>query len=53
VITAKNGSTTERVIDQYGKDDAQGKSRTVIVFQQPAGVKGTRFLTVESAAGND
>jgi outer membrane lipoprotein-sorting protein len=53
VITAKNGSTTERVIDQYGKDDAQGKSRTVIVFQQPAGVKGTRFLTMENATGDD
>jgi hypothetical protein len=53
VITAKNGSTTERVIDQYGKDDAQGKSRTVIVFQQPAGVKGTRFLTMENAAGSN
>jgi hypothetical protein len=53
VITAKNGSTTERVIDQYGKDDAQGKSRTVIVFQQPAGVKGTRFLTLENAGGDD
>jgi outer membrane lipoprotein-sorting protein len=53
VITAKNGSTTERVIDQYGKDDAQGKSRTVIVFQQPASVKGTRFLTLENASGDD
>jgi hypothetical protein len=52
VITAKNGSTTERVIDQYGKDDAQGKSRTVIVFQQPASVRGTRFLTMESARGS-
>jgi hypothetical protein len=53
VITAKNGSTTERVIDQYGKDSAQGKSRTVIVFQQPASVRGTRFLTMENTAGND
>jgi outer membrane lipoprotein-sorting protein len=53
VITAKNGSTTERVIDQYGKDDAQGKSRTVIVFQQPASVRGTRFLTLENATGDD
>jgi outer membrane lipoprotein-sorting protein len=58
VITAKNGSTTERIIDQYGKplktaDDAQGKSRTVIVFQQPASVRGTRFLTMENTAGDD
>jgi outer membrane lipoprotein-sorting protein len=53
VISAKNGSTTERVIDQYGKDDAEGKSRAVIVFQQPAGVKGTRFLTMEKTAGDN
>jgi hypothetical protein len=58
VITAKNGSTTERVIDQYSKplktaDDAQGKSRTVIVFQQPASVRGTRFLTMENTSGDD
>jgi outer membrane lipoprotein-sorting protein len=53
VITAKNGSTTERVIDQYGKDDAQGRNRTVIVFQQPASVRGTRFLTMENASGDN
>jgi outer membrane lipoprotein-sorting protein len=51
VITAKNGSTSERVIDQYSKDDAQGNSRIVIVFQQPASVRGTRFLTIEKAGG--
>jgi outer membrane lipoprotein-sorting protein len=53
VITAKNGSTTERVIDQYSKDNTQGKSRTVIVFQSPAGVAGTRFLTMENAGGKN
>ncbi|GAB6392768.1 MAG: outer membrane lipoprotein-sorting protein [Treponematales bacterium] len=51
VITAKNGTTTERVIDQYAKDDAKGNARTVIVFQSPATVKGTRFLTMDNAAG--
>jgi outer membrane lipoprotein-sorting protein len=51
VITAKNGSTTERVIDQYSKDDAQGNERMMIVFQNPASVKGTRFLTIDKAAG--
>jgi len=53
VITAKNGGTMERVIDQYAKDDAKGKSRAVIVFQSPATVKGTRFLTMENAMGDD
>ncbi|GHU61456.1 hypothetical protein FACS189445_3470 [Spirochaetia bacterium] len=52
VITAKNGSTTERVIDQYAKDDAQGNERMVIVFQSPATVKGTRFLTIDKSAGD-
>ena len=51
VITAKNGSTTERIIDQYAKDDAAGRARSVIVFQSPATVRGTRFLTMDNAAG--
>lgn len=49
VIRARNGNTTERVIDQYSKKDAQGNSRTVIVFQSPASIAGTRFLTRENA----
>ena len=51
VITAKNGSTSERVLDQYSKDGPNG-GRTVIVFQRPANVAGTRFLTMDTAAGN-
>jgi hypothetical protein len=51
VITAKNGDTTERVIDQYAKDDAKGRARAVIVFQSPATVKGTRFLTMDNDKG--
>jgi hypothetical protein len=51
VITAKDGATTERVIDQYAKDDAKGFARAVIVFQSPATVKGTRFLTMDNTAG--
>jgi hypothetical protein len=51
VITAKNGGTTERVIDQYAKDAPNGYARAVIVFQSPATVKGTRFLTMDNAAG--
>lgn len=51
VITARNGSTTERVMDQYSKDDANGNSRALIQFQSPATVKGTRFLMIDSASG--
>jgi hypothetical protein len=50
VITARDGSTSERVIDQYSKDGPNG-ARTVIVFQSPASVAGTRFLTMDNASG--
>jgi outer membrane lipoprotein-sorting protein len=53
VITAKNGNTSERVMDQYSKDDAKGNSRAVIQFQSPASVAGTRFLTMENAGKDD
>ena len=50
VITARNGSTTERLIDQYSKDGVNG-TRTVIVFHSPANIAGTRFLTMDNASG--
>jgi len=50
VITAKDGSTTERVTDQYSKDGPNG-ARTVVVFQRPSNVAGTRFLTMDNASG--
>jgi hypothetical protein len=53
VITAKNGTTTERIIDQYSKDDAAGLARTVIEFRQPASVAGTRFLTSDTGKGGN
>jgi len=52
VITARDGSTTERLIDQYSKDGPRG-SRSVIVFQQPSTVAGSRFLTLENPSGAD
>ena len=48
ILTAKNGSTTERVMDQYSKKDGRGNNRSVIVFQNPASVRGSRFLTIEN-----
>ena len=51
VITSKSGSTSERVIDQYSKDGPNG-ARAVIVFQRPANVAGTRFLTMDNASGD-
>jgi len=52
VIRAKDGSTSERLIDQYSKDGPKG-SRTVIVFQRPETVAGTRFLTMENSGSAD
>ena len=51
-ITAKNGSKSERVIDQYAKEGAKGY-RTLIEFQKPSSVAGTRFLTMETGGGAD
>ena len=48
IITAKNGATSERVMDQYSKKDSRGNNRAIIVFQQPASVAGTRFRTIEN-----
>jgi hypothetical protein len=50
VITAKNGTTAERAIDQCSKDGPNG-GRTVIVFLSPASVAGTRFLTMDNVTG--
>jgi len=52
LIQDKNGAVTERMIDQYSKDGPRGH-RTVIVFQQPASVRGVRFLTMENPNGAD
>jgi hypothetical protein len=52
VVQAKSGSTTERLIDQYSKDGPKGK-RTMIVFQKPETVAGTRFLTMENPGSAD
>lgn len=52
IITAKDGSTTERLVDQYSSKGSSG-TRTVIVFQKPASVAGTRFLTVENPGRAD
>jgi hypothetical protein len=35
-------------MDQYEKKDKNGNNRSVIVFQSPATVKNTRFLTIEN-----
>jgi outer membrane lipoprotein-sorting protein len=50
VISAKDGSTSEQLIDQYSKDGPNGV-RMVIVFQRPVNVAGSRFLTMDNSSG--
>jgi outer membrane lipoprotein-sorting protein len=50
VLTDKKGGTSERIIDQFLKKSLDG-DRTLVVFQRPASVAGTRFLTVETEGG--
>lgn len=47
MITAKDGSVTERLLDQY-TSKVSGTTKTVVVFQKPASVAGTRFLTISN-----
>jgi hypothetical protein len=49
-LTSKKGETSERIIDQFVKKSPNG-DRTLIVFQRPASIAGTRFLTVENSDG--
>jgi hypothetical protein len=53
LISAKSGGVTERVMDQFSKDDSRGNNRSLIVFQSPASVAGTRFLTIENPGKDD
>ena len=52
VIRARNGSTSERVIEQYSKDGPNG-DRTIIVFISPRNIAGTRFLTMNNPGKED
>jgi outer membrane lipoprotein-sorting protein len=56
VVSAKDGSTSNRVIDQYSKDGSKGENRVVVEFKHssnPANIINTRFLTLENIGGND
>ena len=52
VITAKDGGVTESLLDQY-TSTISGTNKTVVVFQKPASVAGTRFLTISSPGKAD
>ena len=48
-----DGSVRERIIEEWSDTDAEGLSRSVIVFHRPAAVQNTRFLILENADRDD
>ena len=49
----EDGDESLRVIEQYGKELADGISGSVMIFHSPASVEGTRFLTIAKDDGAD
>ena len=47
-----SGATSERLIDQFSVTE-KGLTKMAIIFQAPASVKDTRFLTVQNASGSE
>ncbi|MEX2443165.1 MAG: outer membrane lipoprotein-sorting protein [Alkalispirochaeta sp.] len=47
------GQTSDRVIEQYGREDSRGLTQNVIIFHEPASVADTRFLTLENDGRDD
>jgi outer membrane lipoprotein-sorting protein len=50
-LTKRGGSTSVMKIRQWSKDDAAGNTRTVVQFNEPATVRGTRFLSKDKTGG--
>ena len=52
-LVEASGATETRMVEEWGRDKG-GLTSTVMSFQSPASVKGTRFLIVENEGrGND
>jgi hypothetical protein len=55
-VAARDGSLSNRVIDQYSKDGPGGENRVVVEFKHSANsanIINTRFLTIENRNGSD
>lgn len=53
VLVDGNGKETERVLRRYARKGADGRSRYLLVFDEPAGVRGVALLTWEKAGDDD
>jgi negative regulator of sigma E activity len=55
-VVAKDGTVSNRIIDQYSKDGSNGENRVVVEFKHsgnPAGILNTRFLSIGNQSGGD
>src|SRR6056297_989203 len=52
-LIESDGSTSDRLIENWTRDPENGTGASVIVFHKPASVQNTRFLTVENESGSD
>jgi outer membrane lipoprotein-sorting protein len=55
-VVARDGSVSNRIIDQYSKDSSRGENRVVVEFKHsgnPAGIINTRFLSIENRNGSN
>jgi outer membrane lipoprotein-sorting protein len=52
VIQEKDGTPAERLLDQYSLNPT-GSRKSIIIFQKPASVQRTRFLTIENKGRDD
>jgi hypothetical protein len=52
-LRLRSGGSSERLLNEYSKDDANGNDRIIIVFVQPASVRDVRFLTINKKHGDD
>ncbi len=53
LITEKNGSVKDRVVEMWSLTTKNDLNRQMMVFRAPASVKNTRFLVKENETGDD
>lgn len=49
----KNGTVSNRVVEMFGKESAEGSVMTMVIFHRPATVKDTRFLSITNEGRAD
>ena len=52
-LIESDGRSSNRIVENWTKESADGTASSVIVFHKPASVEGTRFLTIENEGRDD